>query len=130
MARLEPHEISTRLDVTAPGVQAPRMPVDVRTTLSNRGPRALIWGDPFPVAVGYRWFDASTGQVVKDSERTLLPQAVAPGGEITLHARLNAPWGPGHFELRVSPVQENVAWFDDLDAANGARCAIELIAPR
>ncbi len=82
------------------------------------------------MAVGYRWFDASTGQVVKDSERTLLPHAVAPGAEITLHARLNAPWGPGHFELRVSPVQENVAWFDDLDAANGARCAIELIAPR
>ena len=45
---------------------------------------------------------------------------------MTLQASVSAPWEPGRYELRISPVQELVAWFDDVDPANGARFEVEL----
>ena len=48
---------------------------------------------------------------------------------MTVEGRVNAPWVPGDYELRISPVQELVAWFDDIDPANGVRFHVRLEPP-
>jgi hypothetical protein len=94
--------------------------------VTNRGRRVLRRAEPHPVALGFRWFCAATGAAVLDSDRCQLERPLRPGASVTLDARVNAPWEPGDYELRISPVQELVAWFDDVDPANGVRVAVTL----
>jgi hypothetical protein len=64
----------------------------------------------FPVNLSYRWFRA--GQMLPiEGKRTTLPGTVAPGEAVSLAATVVAPDEPGSYVLRVSLVQEGVAWF-------------------
>jgi hypothetical protein len=79
--------------------------------------------------MGYRWFEETTGSAILDRDRTFLPGPVGPGASLELDGRVHTPWEPGRYELRVAPVQEFVAWFDDLDEDNGARLQVEVALP-
>jgi len=92
----------------------------------NAGPVTLRSTDPHPVHVSYRWFSAD-GELVAEGWRELLRRPLDPRGEDDVTLRLLAPWTPGTYELRISPVQELVAWFDDIDPANGVRATIEVV---
>ena len=46
-----------------------------------------------------------------EGKRTTLPGTVAPGEAVSLAATVVAPDEPGSYVLRVSLVQEGVAWF-------------------
>ncbi len=63
------------------------------------------------VAAVYRWL-APDGSVLVEGERSLLPGDVPPGGEIGMIVRVRAPAEPGRYLLRLTFVQEGVAWFD------------------
>ena len=129
MPRLDPGEICTVVHSSAPSTATPRTSMVVRSILTNRGSRALQWANPFPVALGYRWFDAVSGIAVKSDDRTILPRPVASGESLELYSRVNVPWEPGIYDLRISPVQEHVVWFDDLDASYGASARIRVSPP-
>jgi hypothetical protein len=69
------------------------------------------------VRLSYRWLARDGAVVVEDGERTELPRDLPPGGRVELRAVVRAPDAPGRYTLRLSLVQEGVAWFD----ARGAR---------
>jgi hypothetical protein len=47
-----------------------------------------------------------------DGKRTPLPAPLAPGGSVVLRLEVEAPTIGGSYLLRLSMVQEHVAWFD------------------
>jgi hypothetical protein len=67
-----------------------------------------------PINFGYHWLD-ETGQnpVVFDGIRTGLPQGLQAGAQIELQAKIQAPDTPGKYILRLTLVQETVAWFEN-----------------
>jgi hypothetical protein len=96
------------------------MPAVVRVDITNSSPV------PWPsvgvsedgvraVRLAYRWLEPS-GAVVMDGERTALPHDVAPGDAVPLTACVAAPETPGRYRLRISLLQETVAWFDERGA--------------
>jgi hypothetical protein len=54
--------------------------------------------------------------VVMDGQRTPLPRDIQPGEEVTLNAKIQAPNRPGDYTLRLTMVQERVAWFENYGA--------------
>jgi FkbM family methyltransferase len=129
MRPLGPQEIAAAVEATLPATMRPRATATVRCVVTNRGHRVLSCAGPHPVALGFRWFRAGTDAAVLDSGRCRLERPLRPGASVTLDARVSAPWEPGAYELRISPVQELVVWFDDVDPANGARLAVTLELP-
>lgn len=64
------------------------------------------------VSASYRWFDADGRVVVENGDRSLLPGDVRPGETVRMVVRARAPEAPGTYDLALTLVQENVAWFD------------------
>ena len=88
--------------------------------LTNRAASELTSAYPTWTQMGYRWIGAN-GEVdaSNDSVRTPFPAALAPGESRGGEMRVVAPRAPGRYLLRISVVQEGVAWFDDIDPDNG-----------
>jgi hypothetical protein len=93
-----------------------RIPVSVKNTGTVPWP-AFGFRDLSPVHLAYHWLDETGRMYQRDGERTGLPHVLAPGEEISLRAIVQAPAQPGRFILRLTMLQENVAWFD----ARGAK---------
>jgi hypothetical protein len=91
----------------------------VLVRLTNRAAADLESGFPFPTRLGYRWLAGGREIEPDNSQRTALPGPVAAGAEVDAVVRVRAPRAPGRYVLRLSVVQEGVAWFDDIDASNG-----------
>lgn len=124
---LPPGEARTTLTATVPPSMPARRMVQVLSQTRNAGGARLASTPPNPVHVSYRWYRQS-GEVGTYGLRTLLPRALKPGGSIELELKILTPWEPGQYQLRISPVQEFVAWFDDLDSGNGARFDVTIHA--
>jgi len=88
---------------------------EVTCRVENLGPAFLVSAPPHPVHISYRWVPGTEGE---EGERTRLPQSIAPSTSAECYLGLRTPATPGVYELRVTLVQEGVAWFDDLDPAN------------
>jgi len=88
---------------------------EVTCRIENLGPAFLVSAPPHPVHISYRWVAGSTSD---EGDRTRLPQSIAPKSSLECYLGVRAPAKPGAYELRVTLVQEGVAWFDDLDPRN------------
>ena len=88
---------------------------EVTCRIENLGPAFLVSAPPHPVHLSYHWVADATSE---EGERTRLPRSIAPGTSADCYLGLRVPATPGVYELRVTLVQEGVAWFDDLDPAN------------
>lgn len=64
----------------------------------------------YPVTISYKWFKAGK-MLPLEGERTVLPNAVSPNQSVQASVRVVAPDQAGAFALRVTLVQEAVAWF-------------------
>jgi hypothetical protein len=94
--------------------------------LENRAEQTLMPSYPFRIRLGYRWFDPSGAAIVTDdAPRTLLPKPVATGEAVHGWVDVDANCPPGRYQLRLSVVQDGVAWFDDIDPANG--CSADIV---
>lgn len=82
---------------------------------------------PYPVHLGCRWFDGD-GRVVAEGHRVALG-ALRPGAEARVAMPVTAPGQPGRYRLCLSPIQDRIAWFDDLDPANGATVPVTVHPP-
>jgi hypothetical protein len=64
----------------------------------------------YPVTLSYKWFDS--GRMLDiEGERTGLRHGVRPGEEISLGAEIRVPKEGRNLTLKLSMVQEGVAWF-------------------
>jgi hypothetical protein len=127
MEPLQPSSMRVRIDAELPNALRARGVVTVPWTISNDGDVALMTGGTHPVFACYRWFDASGNQSeVGDSIHTALPAPLEPGASMTVPVPIAAPRYAGGYELRVTLLQSEIAWFDDVDSSNGcvARVAV------
>lgn len=97
----------------APRTVAANATFPVCIGLSNQSNYQLSSRAPNPVHVSYHWFDSAHSVVVFDGERTKLPTSLMPGDERQMEATIVAPSAAGRYVLRLTLVQEGVAWFDD-----------------
>ena len=103
----------------------------VRCAVTNLGDAAFLSAPPNPVELCYRWYDQRDNAVGAGTWlHTALPQPLSPGSRLSMIARVAAPHEPGNYTLAMSLLQENVAWFDDLDRASGVRQTVEVDAAR
>lgn len=70
----------------------------------------------WPVNLSYHWLPEQDGELVIDGERTSLPRRLDAGESAVVEAAIEAPSLPGAYTLRLSMVQEGVAWFDEKGA--------------
>lgn len=75
------------------------------------------------VRLSYRWMDLGGRAVVVDALRTLLPRDLGSGESVVLDTKVAPPDVPGPYVLRLSLVQEGVAWFD---AAGGGASELRI----
>jgi|GEM_PF-1023641 len=101
----------------------------VRCAVTNRGDAAYLSAPPNPIELCYRWYDAGNAAVGAGAWlHTPLPQPLSPGKRLSMVARIAAPPTPGTYTLAVTLLQEDVAWFDDLDPASGVRSIVDVEA--
>lgn len=63
------------------------------------------------VNLAYRWFDGS-GRMVFEGDRVPFPEEIDPGDKVKVAIRIKTPMAPGTYHLVISPVQEEVQWFE------------------
>jgi hypothetical protein len=88
-------------------------PTQARWSALGRGG----WAQERAVRLAYRWLAADGRAVVENGLRTDLPRDLLGGEEVQLAATVRAPDESGRFTLRLTLVQEGVAWFDARGAA-------------
>ena len=110
-----------RLNCDLPDRMRPGEVLQVTCTLTNHAGVILVAAPPHPVHLAYRWFDQENNAMIPggDGERTPIA-SLPPGVAHTEQVRVTAPPHAGQYGLRVSLVQEHVAWFDDIAPENGA----------
>jgi hypothetical protein len=94
--------------------------IRIRVPVRIRNPTSESWAScgKYPINVSYRWLDSDSGHMLNiEGERTILPRQVRPGGEISLEADVAVPNQNGNLTLKISLVQEGVAWFFTRGAA-------------
>lgn len=97
---------SSKTDVKLHPGQDSTIPVRIQN------PSTEIWvsAGQYPVNVSYKWY--KDGQMMRiEGERTSLPSSNGPHQTVDAEVRAVAPPDPGNYALRVTLVQEGVAWF-------------------
>lgn len=97
--------------------------------VENRGPNSLRSSGEHPTQLGYRWFRESDPQAALVGLRDPFPSPLGPGETQSITCRLLVPFETGDYVLRIAPVQELVAWFDDVDRANGIEARVKVVDP-
>jgi hypothetical protein len=88
----------------------PGQEIRVPVHIENPGTETWISAGRFPVTISYKWF--KDGELLPlEGERTILPGSLAPNQDVNVDVRVVAPSMAGNFTLRISLVQEGVAWF-------------------
>ncbi len=80
-------------------------------TLELRNKGRQTWSSTDGFRAGYQIFDSDTNNWLLDGPRTEFPEAVAPGDSTRVVLRVELPADPGSYQVFVSPLQEDVAWF-------------------
>jgi hypothetical protein len=78
--------------------------------LRNTGP--VLWSTigKLPINISYKWFNHGTMLPI-EGERTRLPGALKPGDSVQIQVKVVTPEITGDLVLKISLVQEGVAWF-------------------
>jgi hypothetical protein len=119
---IESGAMRVRIATTIPGSVPSDRRFVLEVELENLGSAAYETTGRYPVYFCYRWYDAAgTWTEVGHSVHTALPGALMPGESTTLRAVVATPKSAGRHVLAVTLLQQNVAWFDDVDPANGFR---------
>jgi acetolactate synthase I/II/III large subunit len=108
-------EIAAKLPDTLPRGTIQR--AECRVT--NKGSAILVSAAPNPVNVSYRWLEGPPGAPLAEGLRSPLPRPLPPEGVAECRVALEVPAIPGDYTIRVTLVQEQVRWFDEVDITNG-----------
>jgi hypothetical protein len=83
---------------------------------------------PVPVFLAYHWIDSRTGSVlVFEGRRTLLSRPLEPGAARRYDMQVLAPASARSTILRLTMVQDGIAWFDQPPAPVFADLPLEVI---
>jgi hypothetical protein len=88
----------------------------VPITLRNTEPSVLSSSGRNPITISYKWFDHGKMLPI-EGERTVLPGPLKPGDSVDVKVNVVAPQTPGEMVLKITLVQEGVAWFMTTGAA-------------
>jgi len=114
--------VARRADISAalPQTLTVDTRVEIECSIRNLGSAILVSAPPNPVQIAYRWLDPDAGRTIMSAEplRSRLPRALTPGDSVVCRMRVQTPPVSGVFLLRLTLVQEYVAWFDETDGAN------------
>lgn len=96
--------------------------LEIPVTIANRGNSIFVTAPPYPVHVCYRWRRSEDGTLVSENEwlHTPLAKALPPGATLTMRATIATPEEPGEYVLHVTLLQQDVAWFDDLNPTSAS----------
>lgn len=126
--RLESADRRVRIASQGPGALQSGQTIELECTVENLGSSYLVSLPPYPVHLSYKWLDPQSQQPLPDSEglRTQLPDALPPRTPQTLKIQVQAPPTPGLYLLRLTAVQEYVAWFDDDAPSNACTMVVQV----
>jgi hypothetical protein len=129
---LPPEACRVHLAADVPNLLETDADLELSCTLENAGSALLVSAPPNPVLLSYRWFEAATGRWLDRPEalRTRLPHTLVPGRPAACRMKVRAPAAPGMYRLRITLVQEHVAWFDDLHDENACEQRVEVVGRR
>jgi len=89
---------------------SPEQTVMIPVTVKNTGNHRISSTGKFPVTFSYKWFDGAKMLPI-EGERTGLPRPLNPGDEASFTATVVAPPSGQDLTLKLTLVQEGVAWF-------------------
>ena len=92
---------------SSPAVRLEAGTLRVHCDLANQSSEA--WSAALGFAAGYHLFDEPTGTLVVDGART--PLDLAPAARRSLDLEIPLPPEPGHYDICISVMREQVAWF-------------------
>jgi hypothetical protein len=126
---LQPEECRVEIHATVPTVVQVGRQFRVECRITNRGKAPLVSAPPHPVHLSYKWLDPTTQRQLPGIEgrRSRLTPELLPGRSIRQTIIVRAPTQQGELVLRVTLVQETVAWFDDLDSGNHESHVLNLV---
>jgi acetolactate synthase-1/2/3 large subunit len=126
---LPPEACRVHLTATVPAILEANTDAEVCCTLENAGTALLVSAPPNPVRLSYKWLEPASGRWLDQPEalRTRLPHTVVPGRPAACRMTVRAPTAAGNYLLRITLVQEEVAWFDDLHGENASEHAVTVV---
>jgi acetolactate synthase I/II/III large subunit len=118
---LPPKDCRVRIGVAIPESMDAGSTLELCCSVTNLGSAILLSAPPHPVHLSYRWcLPDGTAAENREPLRSWLTWVLPPGMTREYRVLVRAPEVPGCYLLRVTMVQEMVAWFDLLDEANCA----------
>jgi hypothetical protein len=78
--------------------------------IQNPGPETWMSAGHYPVTISYKWY-RGVQMLPIEGERTVLITPIRPNQSAEATVRVVAPEQTGNYSLRVTLVQEGVAWF-------------------
>jgi len=93
----------------ATGVRIIGLRVEVHFNLRNMSDGT--WSPDEGFATGFHIYDADTGTLVVDGERQAPSADVEPGYTELVNLSFALPAEPGHYDVYISPMRENVCWY-------------------
>lgn len=126
---LPPEACRIKVKVSLPSTMAAGSLVELDCEVENLDGAILVSAAPYPVHVSYKWIDPVSLQQLEGTEglRSRLPRTLVPKQSLRCKLRVNAPAVCGTFILRVTLVQEYVAWFDDIMLENSSSAAVSIL---
>lgn len=88
----------------------PKETAEIPVRIENPGSDTWMTAGPLPITISYKFFSGNEMLPI-EGERTFLPKPIGPASASDVNVRVVAPPKPGKYELRVTLVQEGVAWF-------------------
>lgn len=112
---LQGDDMAARIDVIEPARHVHSgHHFQLKIQLTNLGKRVYSSQPPAPVHLSYHWARSENDSLnIFDGNRTRLPFPILPGETISLPVEVVAPEDAGRWTLRLTLVQEGVAWFDE-----------------
>jgi hypothetical protein len=89
---------------------SPGETLTIPVTVKNTGNHFVSSAGKFPVTFSYKWFEGGKMLGI-EGERTMLPKTLNPGDEASFPAKVVAPARGQDLTLKLTLVQEGVAWF-------------------
>lgn len=126
---LAPEDCRVHIEAALPDTLEADESIELDCVVENLGKADLVSAPPNPIHISYQWLDYHTGLRVAGSEgvRTGLDEPLPPHTPRSYTVRVTAPPTAGQYILHLTLVQENVAWFDDLDASNACVGEVRIV---
>lgn len=129
--RLTPDQCRVRIEAKSPAILIAGKSKLIECTVQNLADAFLCSEAPYPVHLAYRLRSCEDPNAMAEIEgnRTRLPRMLSPGETISFGLDVVAPAVEGDYEIIVTLVQEQVAWFDSIRVSNACFAKLKVVRP-